>query len=187
MRRERPSIRGFVGVAVLLGAGLLAVTVPAVGASAVEASRPVAQVPPPPSTVPAPGEATTTTVPQPGAATTSTVPGVPVGPQPPAAPGLFDVPGWIRKAIDGWFQGLVAAAVNPALDLLGHTLLATPRLVTGSRAGELWLVSLGLADATYVLLVTIGGWCCWPVSRCRSSTRSRRSRPGWWSARSPRT
>jgi len=143
-------------VAVLLGAGLLVVAVPAVGASPVDASRPVivAQVPPP--TVQAPGEVTTTTLPPPDA-TTTTVPGVPVRPQPPAAPGLFDVPGWIRKAIDGWFQGLVASAVNPALDLLGRTLLATPRLATGSRAGELWLVSLGLADTAYVLLVTIGG------------------------------
>jgi hypothetical protein len=82
---------------------------------------------------------------------------VPVVPQPPAAPGLFDVPGRIRKAIDDWFQGLVASAVNPALDLLSRTLLATLSVATGSRARELWLVSLGLADAAYVLLVTIGG------------------------------
>lgn len=52
---------------------------------------------------------------------------------------------------------MVASAVNPALDLLSRTLLATPSLATGSRARELWLVSLGLADAAYVLLVTIGG------------------------------
>ncbi len=157
MRRWRRRVHRFAGAAVLLGAGLPAVAVPAVGAPVPDASRPVivAQVPPP--TPPAPGEATTTTLPLPGAPTTSTVPSVPVRPQPPAAPGLFDVPGWIRKAIDVWFQGLVASAVNPALDLLGRTLLATPRLATGSRAGELWLVSLGLADAAYVLLVTIGG------------------------------
>ncbi len=98
----------------------------------------------------------TTTLPA-EATTTSTMAGATVGPQPPAAPGLFDVPGRIRKAIDDWFQGLVASAVNPALDLLGHTLLATPRLATGGRARELWLVSLGLADGAYVLLVTIGG------------------------------
>src|SRR6266511_3735174 len=110
----------------------------------------------PPSTMPPSAGSGTTTLPA-EATTTSTMAGATVGPQPPAAPGLFDVPGRIRKAIDDWFQGLVASAVNPALDLLGHTLLATPRLATGGRARELWLVSLGLADGAYVLLVTIGG------------------------------
>jgi hypothetical protein len=131
----------------VLAAGLLVVAVPAIGAPAPDASRPVvaAQGAPPPTSAP------------PGAVTTSTVVGVPVVPRPPAAPGLFDVPGRIRRAIDEWFQGLVASAVNPALDLLSRTLLATPSVATGSRARELWLVSLGLADGAYVLLVTIGG------------------------------
>ena len=108
-----------------------------------------------PTIAPPSVQATTPTAP--GGTTTSTAPGATVQPQPPAAPGLFDIPGRIRKAIDDWFQGLVASAVNPALDLLGRTLLTTPTLATGSRARELWLISLGLADGAYVLLVTIAG------------------------------
>ena len=141
-------------MAVGLGMGLLVVAVPAVAAPATGPGQHRMAMQAPPSTVPP--SVQTTTVPL-GATTTSTAAGATVQPQPPAAPGLFDVPGRIRKAIDDWFQGLVASAVNPALDLLGHTLLATPRLATGGRARELWLASLGLADGAYVLLVTIGG------------------------------
>src|SRR6266540_3442352 len=152
--RRRCRLRRLAGMAVGLGMGLLVVAVPAVAAPAPGPGQHRMAMQAPPSTVPP--SVQTTTVPL-GATTTSTVEGATVQPQPPAAPGLFDVPGRIRKAIDGWFQGLVASAVNPALDLLGHTLLATPRLATGGRARELWLVSLGLADGAYVLLVTIGG------------------------------
>ena len=139
-----------------LGVGLLVIAVPAIAAPAPSPGqhRLAAQVAP--STVPPSVQATTTTVP-PGGTTTSTASGTAVVPQPPVAPGLFDVPGRIRRAVDEWFQGLVASAVNPALDLLGRTLLKTPTLATAGRARELWLVSLGLADGAYVLLVTIGG------------------------------
>ena len=149
-------VRRFAGATLGLVVGLLVIAVPAIAAPAPSPGqhRVAAQVVP--STVPSSGQATTTTLP-PGAPPMSTVPGGTVQPQSPAAPGLFDVPGRIRKMVDDWFQGLVASAVDPALDLLGHTLLATPTLATGGRARELWLVSLGLADGAYVLLVTIGG------------------------------
>ncbi len=122
------------------------------------ASSPTAgAVPPPPATMPPQAGDPSTTTPPTGPATTprTTLGLVPV--QPPADPGLLDIPGRVRKAIDDWFQGLVAAAVSPALDLLGRTLLATPAVATGPRARELWQVSLGLADGAYVLLVTIAG------------------------------
>ncbi|HZD68336.1 MAG TPA: hypothetical protein VFA45_05295 [Actinomycetes bacterium] len=150
MRHHR--IRRGAAVAVLLGTGLLvALTTPATGAPQRQPSV-AAQVPPstiaPPTTLPA-GRVN-------GRSTTSTTLGtVPV--QPPAAPSLFDIPGRIRKAIDDWFQGVVASAVSPAMDLLGRTLLATPGVATGERARELWRISLGLADGAYVLLVTIAG------------------------------
>src|SRR6266540_2044155 len=151
--RRRCRLRRLAGMAVGLGMGLLVVAVPAVAAPAPGPGQHRMAMQAPPSTVPP--SVQTTTVPL-GATTTSTAAGATVQPQPPAAPGLFDVPGRIRKAIDDWFQGLVASAVNPALDLLGHTLLATPRLATGGRARELWLVSLGLADGAYVLLARQG-------------------------------
>jgi len=42
------------------------------------------------------------------------------------------------------------------LTLLGATLLATPD-VTGGRVGDLWLVSLGIANTCFVLFVLAGG------------------------------
>ncbi len=144
-----------VAVTMVLGVGvLLVMTSPASGAPQL---HPAARRQAPPTTLPPGGAAITTTGPTAaGTPATSTTLGV-VPAQPPADPGLFDIPGRVRKAIDDWFQSLVAAAVSPALDLLGRTLLATPAVATGPRARELWQLSLGLADGTYVLLVTIAG------------------------------
>ena len=145
-------------VAVLLAAGMLVLAAPAVGAPGSRAGIAAQQAPgagaAPSTTLPPGGTTRTTTVG--GSAPSTTTPGL-VPAQPPATPGLFDIPGRVRKAIDDWFQGVVAAAVSPALDLLGRTLLATPAVATGPRARELWRLSLGLADGAYVLLVTLAG------------------------------
>ena len=73
------------------------------------------------------------------------------------SPGLFDITGHIEAAIDDWFRDLVTDALNPVLDLLGHTLLATPNVTAQSRVGQLWLMSEGIADAFLVLFVLVGG------------------------------
>jgi hypothetical protein len=80
-------------------------------------------------------------------------------PAPPApAPGLFDVAGRIRAAVNGWLRDLVAAAIDPAVDLAARSVLATPNLAApGGRVRELWGLSVGLANAGYVLLVCAGG------------------------------
>ncbi len=76
-------------------------------------------------------------------------------PQPPLLP---NVPALVGQAIDQWLAGLLAAALNPTLDLLGHTLLATPDVTApGSRVRELWWASAGIANAGFVLLVLGGG------------------------------
>ncbi len=149
-------------VAILLAAGgLLALATPVAGAAPSRAGI-AAQEPPgagaapattlPPGVSAATSTSTTTTT---GGTPPTTAPGL--VPHPPVTPGLFDIPGRIRKAIDDWFQSMVSAAVSPALDLLGRSLLATPAVATGPRAHELWQLSLGLADGAYVLLVTIAG------------------------------
>ncbi len=163
-------VRRLAAAAVLLGAGLLAaapatgtplsqpVTISRAGAASAAAVPAPSTAAPPATTLPLSPGATSATAPPGstgGGLTTSTLGVVPA--QPPADPGLFDIPGRIREAVDEWFQGLVASAVSPALDLLGRTLLATPGVATGPRARELWQVSLGLADGAYVLLVTIAG------------------------------
>jgi hypothetical protein len=155
--RRRARWLGAVVTVVLVMAVLLVMTKPASGAPQLQLADPQQPVPTVPPTTVVPGGGFAPTVPTAGGTPpTSTTTGL-VPAEPPAAPGLFDIPGRVRKAIDDWFQNLVAEAVGPAMDLLGRTLLATPTAVTGPRARELWRVSLGLADGAYVLLVTIAG------------------------------
>jgi hypothetical protein len=71
---------------------------------------------------------------------------------------LTNLPGLVGQAINEWFATLLTAALNPTLDLLGHTLLATPDVTApGSRIRELWWASAGIANAAFVLLVLVGG------------------------------
>jgi hypothetical protein len=98
---------------------------------------------------PVAASAPTTTVPVP--TTTAPVP-------PPDSPGLFDIPGRVRRAVNDWFRDLVASALSPTLELLGRSLLATPDVTApGGRARELWWVSAGLANTAFVVLVLLGG------------------------------
>ncbi len=104
---------------------------------------------PPPIQVGPPG---TTTPSVPAAGSGGTVSG---GTQP--SPGLFDITGHIEAAIDDWFRSLVTDALDPVLNLLGHTLLATPNVTAQSRVGQLWRMTEGIADAFLVLFVLAGG------------------------------
>jgi hypothetical protein len=64
----------------------------------------------------------------------------------------------IGDAINGWFRDLVASSLGPLLDMVARTILATPDLTAAtSRVRELWLVSAGIANTIFVLLVTAGG------------------------------
>jgi len=72
-----------------------------------------------------------------------------------AAP--WDIPGLIGQAITGWFSSLAVSALNPLLDLLGTTVLATPDVTQPGRVSELWGVAVGIADSLLVLLVIAGG------------------------------
>ncbi len=80
---------------------------------------------------------------------------VSAGSQP--SPGLFNIPGQIEAALDDWFRSVVTDALNPVLDVMGHTLLATPNVTDQSRVGALWRMTAGIADACLVLFVLIGG------------------------------
>lgn len=72
-------------------------------------------------------------------------------------PGFLDVGGHACKAINNWFRGLVADALPPLLDLVTRTVFATPDVSAPGRARDLWLVSMGVANAAFVLIVVIGG------------------------------
>ena len=90
---------------------------------------------------------------------TTLAPGAPA-PQPGAgedSPGFFDIGGRVRKAVNDWFRDLVTSALDPVLDLLGRTVLATPEVTGQGRVRELWGVSAGMANAFFVLFVLAGG------------------------------
>jgi hypothetical protein len=118
--------------------------------------------------------ATTATVP----AASTPGPGIQIGPpvttpQPPSNAGggtisgggshgpawwqFWDVSGQISNAIDGWFRGLVTDALNPMLDLIGKTVLATPQVAGQSAVAQIWLISLGIADGLLVLFLLAAG------------------------------
>ncbi len=119
---------------------------------------------------------TTTVATTPAAATTT--PGIQVGPpqpstgQPtnpagtvvqgggshgPAWWQFWDVSGQISNAIDGWFRSLVTDALNPMLELIGKTVLATPQVAGQGAVGQIWLISLGIADGLLVLFLLAAG------------------------------
>jgi hypothetical protein len=121
----------------------------------------------------APAPATTTTSTQ-----TATTPGVQLGPPLPATPPtssggggadvqsggsdkppwwkFWDIGGQISNGIDSWFRGLVTDALNPTLELVGRTVLSTPDIAGQQRVGEIWLLTLGIADSLLVLFILAG-------------------------------
>jgi hypothetical protein len=63
--------------------------------------------------------------------------------------GYLDVTCHVTNAIDGWFAGLVTAALHPVL--------STPDLAGAHQVWVLWTISAGIANAAFVLLVLAGG------------------------------
>jgi hypothetical protein len=151
-------------------------TVPTLAALALLAFAPSALADPSAPT-PAPAVTTMTTQPAtPTVAPTLPGPGIQVGPPLPAdqgqsgtAPGgqvdvgkeskpaWWDVPGRVRYGIDSWFRGLVTDALNPMLDLVGKTVLATPQAAGQDEVRQIWLISLGIADGLLVLFLLAAG------------------------------
>ncbi len=72
-------------------------------------------------------------------------------------PGFFDVPGKVEQAINEWFAGLVKDALNPAMVLIGRTLLSTPQVAGEAQIRGYWQLSLGVADSLLVLIVMAAG------------------------------
>ncbi|TDD65504.1 hypothetical protein E1293_40250, partial [Actinomadura darangshiensis] len=59
--------------------------------------------------------------------------------------------------MNGWFKSLVTSAINPVFDMLGQSLLSTPRLDQMPRVSGLWNGSMVIANAVFVLFVLAGG------------------------------
>lgn len=111
-----------------------------------------------------------TTVAPPGVALVPGAPGYPGGSLPPAGAttgtvqgagqggcGLLDVGCHVTSAINGWFTSVVKSALVPILQLLGHSVLATPDVTGPGRVADLWGAAAAIANTVVVLLVLAGG------------------------------
>jgi len=72
-------------------------------------------------------------------------------------PGFFDIPGKVEQAINDWFASLVRDALDPAMVLVGRTLLSTPQIASEAEVSSYWHLALGVADALLVLVVIAAG------------------------------
>ncbi len=71
--------------------------------------------------------------------------------------GLLDVGCHVTSAINGWFTSVVKSALAPILQLLGHSVLATPDVTGPGRVADLWGAAAAIANTVVVLLVLAGG------------------------------
>jgi hypothetical protein len=105
---------------------------------------------PPPATTPPPDPVTPTPGPSPGP--------TPPGWNPPAEgsggePGLFDIGGQIRQAINDFFAWTVDGALDPVLSAVGEAVLTTPNLTADARVRTMWTTCLVVANSVFVLFV----------------------------------
>ena len=161
MRRRRTiTIAAIVALVVLL--------TPAIAPTgAIAANAPVATEIAPVGPPLAPGTQTATSggrripaglsLPLPGLPIPLPLPGAPSGGGLGEGPGLLDLGGLIGHAINEWFAGLVKDALDPAMVLVGRTLLSTPQIAGEASVRSYWQASLGVADALLVLIIVAGG------------------------------
>jgi len=153
MKRRRLIIAALAAVVLLVAAAAAFADPPA--ATSTTANVPTATQPPT-QTTPGPGIQVGPPLPadqgQPGS-----TPGGQVDVGKESKPAWWDIPGRVRYGIDAWFRGLVTDALNPMLDLIGKTVLATPQVAGQGEVGQIWLISLGIADGLLVLFLLAAG------------------------------
>ncbi|WP_280332923.1 hypothetical protein [Nocardia wallacei] len=142
-------------------------TTPPPVATSPAAPAPGPQTPTPvtPATPTPPTTAPTAPAPPPGVPCTQTSGGCAQPPDPQQGPlaapepecGLDNISGCVVKAMDGFFSTLVSSALNPLLELLSTTLLATPDPASLPRVGQLWTSSWQITLTLYGLLVMAAG------------------------------
>src|SRR5262249_42102609 len=76
----------------------------------------------------------------------------------PEEPGLFDISGQIRKAINDFLGWIARTGLKPVMDALGKTVLATPDLTSNPQVQAIWTTSLVAANGIFVLFVIAGGF-----------------------------
>ncbi|WP_346433709.1 conjugal transfer protein TrbL family protein [Nonomuraea composti] len=74
----------------------------------------------------------------------------------PSSPGLpLNFGDWIIKQINSWFATLAASAMQPVLNALAATVLATPDVAGNERLLDLWTATAAIANSAFLLLATI--------------------------------
>jgi len=136
------------GVALLSGAAVTVGAGPAwadpTPAPAPAPGVPDPGVPPSPDKTPAPPKSTPSPIPPP--------------PDGNNDPGMFDIPGQIRKAINDFIAWIARTGLKPVLDALGHTVLSTPKLTDNPQVKAIWTTCLVTANAIFVLFILAGGF-----------------------------
>jgi hypothetical protein len=84
------------------------------------------------------------------------VPDAPARPGAQAAGACFSFSCAVSGAVTNFLSGLVKSAVKPLLALIGQGALSAPQPAAIPAVHALWLSSLAVADACYVLLVLAG-------------------------------
>lgn len=101
---------------------------------------------------------------------------------PAAAPepecGLDAISGCLVKAMDGLFFTVVSSALDPLLQLLSTTLLATPDPATLPRVGQLWTSSWQITLTVYGLVVMAAGLLVMSYQTLQSRWSLREVAPG---------
>lgn len=131
------------------------------------------------------GVTSTAAEPQPSnPATTTTSPPTTSAPRPSTPPvpeadecGITDVGACVSEGITSFFSALVVGALNPLLQTVGETLLATPRLDQVPVIAELWESSRGIAVASYALLITVAGLILMTYETLQTRTTIRETAP----------
>ncbi|OBA53676.1 hypothetical protein A5789_23530 [Nocardia sp. 852002-51101_SCH5132738] len=133
---------------------------------------------PPPSTAPVPAGMCT----DPDGCVPQQPPDSRRGEQRPAAPepdcGIDHISGCVVEAMDGFFRNLVSSALNPLLELLSTTLLATPAPASLPRVGQLWSSSWQITLTVYGLLIMAAGVLVMSYQTLQSRWSAREIAPG---------
>jgi hypothetical protein len=150
-------------IAVLLGAVLTVAALVAAGAASAGVAGPIPgpPLPTPSGALPHPSGWPTNGPASPAPSTTATPtpsPSDSSGGGSGDNPGLFDIPGQIRKAINDFISEVAQTGLTPVLDTLGTTVLSTPDLTANPQVQVLWTTSLVIANAIFVLFVVAGGF-----------------------------
>src|SRR5690606_25723262 len=80
----------------------------------------------------------------------------PIPPEDDPAP--WDIGGQVRRAITDFFHNLVESAINPVLETMGETVLATPDLTSNEQIRTVWTANLVIANTVFVLFIVAAGF-----------------------------